>query len=386
MDIQTSVARLDSAISSALSGPSAAAAAVLGGSARSEPSSRHLAGRSRSPDLDEVLRVMPAGVVILDVEGSVAFCNPKARALLGEPLLEQPWFAVIKRAFRPRLDDGHDMSLSDGRRVSVSTHGLEGWPGQLLVITDVTDTRRLQAESNRRERLSTLGRMSTFLAHQIRTPLAAALTYASHLGAQRLPEEQQGRFVASLKARLFDIENLIRELMLFATGGALTKERLDIADVVCDARETLEPLLVESESSLSLQLDPRCGAILGNREALSTALQNLINNAIQVKGGPTRLEINTRRADSASVLLEVADDGPGIPASDREAVFKPFYTTRDLGSGLGLAVVRTVVEAHEGRVWVEPGERGGCVFKIRLPMLALENRNVSVVSAPGGRD
>jgi two-component system sensor histidine kinase FlrB len=103
--------------------------------------------RPERPDLDEVLRVMPVGIVVLDVEGKVAFCNPKADSLLNEPLLGQPWRSIIKRAFRPRSDDGHDMSLSDGRRVAVNTHGLEGWPGQLLVLTDVTDTRHLRPSS-----------------------------------------------------------------------------------------------------------------------------------------------------------------------------------------------------------------------------------------------
>jgi two-component system sensor histidine kinase FlrB len=320
---------------------------------------------------------MPVGVVILDVEGQVAFCNPKAYSLLGEPLLEQPWRSIIKRAFRPRLDDGHDMSLTDGRRVSVNTHALEGWPGQLLVLTDVTDTRRLQEESGRRERLSTLGKMSAYLAHQIRTPLAAALTYTTHLSSQSLPSAQHGRFMASLKARLFDIEGLIRELLVFATGGALTKERISIIDVICDARETLAPLIAESESCLALQLDPRCGLIPGNREALSTALQNLVNNAIQVKGGPTKVEISTHRVGSTGLEVHIMDDGPGVVASEREAIFQPFYTTRNLGSGLGLAVVRTVLEAHNGRAWVEPGEFGGSVFKLHLPMLPVEDSDTA---------
>ncbi|MFX5472275.1 PAS domain-containing sensor histidine kinase, partial [Acinetobacter baumannii] len=87
------------------------------------------------------------------------------------------WREVIARCFAPREDDGHEISLRDGRRLSIATRSLNGEPGQLILLNDLTDPRRPQEQLARHERLSALGRMVASLAHQIRTPLSAALLY-----------------------------------------------------------------------------------------------------------------------------------------------------------------------------------------------------------------
>ena len=118
--------------------------------------------------------------------------NPAACELLGEPLVGELWRQVIARSFAPRKDDGHEISLRDGRRLSIATRSLDAEPGQLVLLNDLTETRRLQDQLARHERLSSLGRMVASLAHQIRTPLSAAMLYAGHLAdaekiAQRNP-------------------------------------------------------------------------------------------------------------------------------------------------------------------------------------------------------
>src|SRR5690606_13169564 len=124
------------------------------------------------------LDILPGGVVVLDGRGRVIEANPLALELLGEPLLGVFWREVIQRSFAPRADDGHEISLQDGRRLSLATRSLAGEPGQLILLTDLTETRRLQDELARHARLSALGRMVASLAHQIRTPLSTALLYA----------------------------------------------------------------------------------------------------------------------------------------------------------------------------------------------------------------
>ena len=96
--------------------------------------------------LTTLLDVMPAGVVVIDGQGMVVQCNPAAVDLLGEPLREQRWLDVIQRCFAPRGDDGHEVSLKDGRRVSIEIRSMVNEPGQLILLTDLTETRRLQAQ------------------------------------------------------------------------------------------------------------------------------------------------------------------------------------------------------------------------------------------------
>ncbi len=101
---------------------------------------------------------MPAGVIVIDGKGIVRQANEQAKALLGEPLEEEVWRSIITRSFKPRADDGHEVSLVDGRRVKLSITPLENEPGQLIVITDLTETRQLQARVSHMQRLSSLGK------------------------------------------------------------------------------------------------------------------------------------------------------------------------------------------------------------------------------------
>lgn len=109
--------------------------------------------------LQSLLDLLPGGVIVLDGQGVVREANPVACSLLGRPLVGMLWREVIARNFAPRKDDGHEISLKDGRRVSIATRSLDGEPGQLVLLADLTETRRLQDELARHERLSSLGRM-----------------------------------------------------------------------------------------------------------------------------------------------------------------------------------------------------------------------------------
>ena len=125
--------------------------------------------------LQHLLDLLPGGVIVIDDRGRVREANPAACELLGLPLEGELWRHVITRCFAPREDDGHEISLIDGRRLSISTRSLDAEPGQLVLLNDLTETRRLQDQLARHERLSSLGRMVASLAHQICTALWAGL-------------------------------------------------------------------------------------------------------------------------------------------------------------------------------------------------------------------
>src|SRR5476649_214818 len=176
--------------------------------------------------LQNLLDLLPGGVIVIDAQGMVREANPAARDLLGEPLEGELWRHVITRCFAPREDDGHEISLKDGRRLSIATRSLDAEPGQLVLLNDLTETRHLQGQLARHERLSSLGRMVASLAHQIRTPLSAALIYASHLTEQQLPMETQQRFAGRLKERLHELEHQVRDMLVFARGELPLTDRL----------------------------------------------------------------------------------------------------------------------------------------------------------------
>lgn len=315
--------------------------------------------------LQSLLDLLPGGVIVIDGQGVVREANPVARALLGQPLVGMLWRQVIARNFAPREDDGHEISMRDGRRLSIATRSLHGEPGQLVLLTDLTETRRLQDQLSRHERLSALGRMVASLAHQIRTPLSAALLYASHLNEQVLPAEQQQRFAGRLKERLHELENQVRDMLIFARGELPLPDRLS-PSVLFDALRAAADAHV-GDMAVRWQCDVRDGELLCNRDTLVGTVLNLIDNAIQAAGRDARLKVHLYRRDN-QLRLCVSDNGPGMSQETLARLGEPFFTTKTTGTGLGLAVVKAVARAHQGQLLLQSrAGRGTCAI-VSLPL------------------
>ncbi|ANI13947.1 PAS domain-containing sensor histidine kinase [Pseudomonas citronellolis] len=317
--------------------------------------------------LQSLLDLLPGGVIVIDGQGVVREANPAARGLLGQPLVGMLWRQVIARCFAPRKDDGHEISLRDGRRLSIATRSLNGEPGQLVLLNDLTETRRLQDQLARHERLSALGRMVASLAHQIRTPLSAAMLYAGHLSEQALPLEQQQRFAGRLKERLQELENQVRDMLVFARGDLPLPDRLSPAELFSGLRAAAEAHVAGLQ--LRWQCDVRGGELLCNRDTLVGSVLNLLHNAIQAGGQDVRLKVHLY-ARGDSLRLAISDSGPGMDAATLARLGEPFFTTKTTGTGLGLAVVKAVAKAHHGelRLQSRPG-RGTCASLV-LPLIA----------------
>lgn len=322
-----------------------------------------LAGR-----LARLIAALPAGVVVLDGDGRVQECNPAALEFLGAPLQGQPWRAVIARAFSPRPDDGDAVSLRDGRKLSLDTRALGDAPGQIVLLQDVTEARRLQERLERHKRLIAMGEMAAGLAHQIRTPLASAMLYASHLTHPALPPEDRSRYAGRIGESLRHLEKLVNDMLAFARGGGAEKATISVAGLLQGLREFAEPTLQAAECTLAFADEVPDVAVYGNRAALLGALQNLIVNAVQACGPSGRLEVCARAAGNGAIDIIVRDNGPGVPEEVKERVFEPFYTTRAQGTGLGLAVVQAVARAHGGAAWLESRQGEGSAFGLRLPI------------------
>ncbi len=304
--------------------------------------------------LSTLLEILPAGVVLIDGQGYVTECNPAAFELLGEPLEGQLWLDVIKRSFSPKHDDGHEVSLKDGRRVRIETRSMTSGPGQLILLSDLTETRLLQAQVSRAERLSSLGKMVASLAHQIRTPLSTAMLYAGHLCQPDLAEGVRVDCAEKLLSRLTHLEHQIRDMLIFAKGETRLAEQLSVKDFSEALRSAIDPVVSKAEVECNWRIGAADKLIMCNREALVGACLNLVNNSIEagesMKHADEKLKLSiciTARKDN-TICLQVRDNGPGISESNHGRIFEPFFTTKPQGTGLGLAVVQAVVKAHHG--------------------------------------
>jgi len=314
--------------------------------------------------LSTLLEILPAGVVLLDENGLVSECNPAAIDLLGEPLEGQAWLDVIKRSFSPRHDDGHEVSLKDGRRVRIETRSMASGPGQLVLLSDLTETRLLQEQVSRAERLSSLGKMVASLAHQIRTPLSAAMLYAGHLCQSKIQDSMRIDCADKLMSRLTHLEHQIRDMLIFAKGDTRLAECLSVTEFFESVQAASESVLEKYQVDCTWEIQVTNKNIMCNKDALVGACLNLINNSIEaVPQGQDhdkafKLHICLKTKGSSSVQLTVKDNGPGIPQNIRQKVFEPFYTTKAQGTGLGLSVVQAVAKAHKGSFSIRSGKNG----------------------------
>ena len=332
---------------------------------------RELAEKARLGDrLRNLLDLLPGGVIVLDGRGVVREANPVARELLGEPLEGQLWRELIRARFAPRADDYHEVSLRTGRRVSLATRSLRGEPGQIILLTDLTETRQLQAQLARNERLSALGRMVASLAHQIRTPLSAALLYASHLNQPELSAGHRERFSQRIKDRLQTMELQVRDMLTFAKGDLPLNNRVSAQQLFGDLQQQAEALIEEAGADCRWEdRAPEGVRLLCNQETLIGAVLNLIENAIQAGAPAPRLKV-IQRLQEGRLSISVVDAGRGMSRDELAKIGEPFYTTRDQGTGLGVSVVKSVAQAHGGAFLLRSREGQGSWAELVLPVLA----------------
>tara|TARA_B100001094_G_C18196108_1_gene811132 strand:- start:13217 stop:14281 length:1065 start_codon:yes stop_codon:yes gene_type:complete len=322
----------------------------------------------QSNRLKALLHAMPTGVVILDSQGLIVDANGNAALLLGEPLVALPWIKVIERSFSPKEDDGHEVSLKDGRRVKISLTPLDNKMGELIVLTDLTETRHLQQKIAHLQRLSALGEMIATLAHQIRTPLSAALLYASHLANQKLKVSDKKKFQSKLMQRLNDLEVQVNDLLAFAQDQRLPLESICLADVIEMSVEVVQPMLKRSGIEIQVEMST-LSEVLGHAHALSSVLNNLLMNAIEAKA--SKIKVNLSSEDKTFVL-SIEDNGCGFDQKLTEQVVQPFYTSKSYGTGLGLAVVQKVMRHHGGELILSSELEQGCQVALNFPKICGE--------------
>jgi two-component system sensor histidine kinase FlrB len=326
----------------------------------------HLAAR-----LSALITGLPGGVLVLDSAGEILECNPVARELLGEPLLAQSFAAVLSRAAAGAGGVGEHTELRSGRFVNISRRELSSG-GEVVLLTDVTESHLMQVFLTRQQRLLTLGELAAGLAHQIRTPLAAALLYASQMTLPGRNLEDMARCAERTVGSLKQLDKLVNDMLAF-THGSTAREVVSVSALLEQVAQWLRPAL---RRGLRVTISTQAPDLMvrANAPSLVSAVLNLATNALQAATGELDLQLLARRTAQGRAQIVVSDNGPGVPAHIRERIFEPFFTTRARGNGIGLAIVKSVVEAHQGTVSLAQvaadspaGAPAGATFIIDLP-------------------
>ncbi len=315
--------------------------------------------------LERLLTLLPGGVLLLDGDDVVRECNAAARELLGEPLQGHGWSAVCERAMQRASVYGGDVALASGRHVSVAQRPLGDEPGRIVLVTDVTEAHLVRELMERSQRLSALGEMAARLAHQLRTPLAAALLYASRLEAAEIDPAQRADLAGRTVGRLRHLEQLISDMLAYTRGSGTGMADLSVNALLEDVAQSLAGRLGQG-GRLTIRTRAPQLVVRGNRDALVGAVANLVVNGLEAGGACAEVVVEASQSPDGLARLTVSDNGPGVPADVVARIFEPFFTTRPTGTGLGLAVVRSVIAAHGGNVRLADGD-AGATFVVELP-------------------
>ena len=354
-----------------------------------------------------IVSSMRNGVIAFHRDGTLALMNDEAYRIFGltratgdigrafaDVLRNRPdVIRVLGGAFElSHLPNRAELRLKDLDRVigytlsQVKDDG--GQPtGAVMFFKDLTQVEQLEERERLRDRLASLGEMAAGIAHELKNPLAGIEVMAGLLRRQVPDSVDAQSLLADIMSEAKLANAILVEMLEFVRPIRLQVEHTALADVVHQAVTLAETKAPRGNVSVAVEMPADLPMIEGDHHQLCQVFTNLVANAFEALEGKGQITITVSSGameqDPAfgrepqkpvlMVVVDVADDGPGVPEELTDRIFNPFFTTKPQGSGLGLAIVRKIVDAHDGRIDLSSSPATGTRFRVTLP-----------VSSPGG--
>ena len=335
---------------------------------------------------ENILRSLSSGLVTVDQHGYLLFANPTALDLLGRTSDRSGIAAShcdeLIPGLRDHLDDSggfrnrFELDIhrpNDNRRINLGLscsplldeHG--AFLGHIVNFQDVTELREMERVLRRGERLTALGTLAASVAHEVRNPLAAISGCAELLETATLSEEDQ-RLIRVIRRESSRLADIVSELLDYTRPREPVRSKVELGQALEELADSFraDPSHEDIELIISVPTNPVEAKL--DLAQLTQVLWNLVRNGAQAMDGHGRLELGLQSAGE-QVRLSVRDFGKGIPSEDLERIFEPFYSTKDGGTGIGLAMVQRIVEEHGGEIEVFSSTGEGTRFVIELPRL-----------------
>lgn len=326
---------------------------------------------------ENILQSVPSGVITIDNSLKIRSINQAAEKILGldaEEVIDRNFTEVFREPLSRLVAnektvsrEEHSYITGDKRHIwlGITTSQLKNAEGEkiglIFVFTDLTDIKALQAQVEMKQRLSQLGEMSAGISHELRNSMSVISGYARLLA--RKADDSSRPTIDSILTEISDMDKIISELLAFAKPSVLHKEEVNlhnlINETVMSAAGGIDKVKVTFNSNESI-------SIKADLVLLRQALSNLFINAVEAmpEGGSLDIDLSRNQNNAA---ISIRDSGPGISDEIRQKIFLPFYTTKQEGTGLGLALVQKIIVSHGGRIEVEGGKGQGTTFIISLP-------------------
>ncbi|MEO8257412.1 MAG: ATP-binding protein [Acidobacteriota bacterium] len=360
------------------------------------------AGRSGSVPHDRFFRHIVAsmrnGVIALRSDRTVALMNDEAYrifALTRRPEdIGQPYTEVLRerpdavRALAGAFEMSHlpnraEVRLKDidrviGYTLSQVRDDQNQAIGAVMFFKDLTRVEQIEERERLRDRLASLGEMAAGIAHELKNPLAGIEVMAGLLRRQVPDSKDAQSLLADIMSEAKLANAIVVEMLEFVRPIRLQMEHTDLADVLRQAIILAETKTRRGDIAVTLDLAPDLPMIEGDSHQLCQVFTNLLTNAFEALNGRGAVSITaavtyaedeaTQTAAAPAVVVDVVDNGPGVPAELTDRIFNPFFTTKTTGTGLGLAIVSKIVDAHDGRIDVSSSAATGTRFRITVPM------------------
>jgi PAS domain S-box-containing protein len=337
----------------------------------------------------EIIASLTAGLIVVSLDGRVRILNPAARRMLRlaedgpeddyRRLLREPALSdvideclrtrlpVVRRTVRP-VEPGHGLSHL-GVTVSPLFDPRGELHGAICLFTDLTAVKRLEEQLRLKESLAAVGELTAGIAHEFRNGLATIHGYSRLLALDALPEAYRP-YVEGIRAETELLGQVVTNFLNFARPAELTLTRVDLRAICERAAEEVRGETQAQGGDVTVRGE--FGTLDGDEVLLRQAFSNLLRNAVEACAGAAVAPVVVIEGTVDRTLglsrISVEDNGPGIDPSARDRVFRPFFTTKGHGTGLGLALVQKIVVFHNGRVDIGSSALGGASLQVTLPV------------------
>lgn len=335
---------------------------------------------------DTLVENMPIGLIALDTALVITSFNHVADRLLGlSPsrafgkkasdilprtfldLISQPDIETraVEKEISCLIGENSRLALQVSAARLIDEAG--NFLGYVILFKDLREVQALQKALARSQRLASLGSLAAGVAHEIRNPLSSIKGFATYFRERyaRVPEDQE---ISTIMIQEVDrLNRVVSQLLAFAKPVSITRQHVTVSDVVAKTLKLLERQSTSHHVQIDTEIAPGLPQIFIDPDQMSQVLLNLLLNAVESMANGGRILIRIAR-DPDRLILQISDNGPGIPESDLPQIFDLYFTTKPSGTGLGLAIVHNIVEAHDGDIKVESQAGKGTVVTIRLPI------------------
>jgi PAS domain S-box-containing protein len=332
---------------------------------------------------ENILQCVTNGVMTFDKDCLLTTINRAALEMLGlqreqamgksapELFGDSELAAMVRKTLENRVPSARMEAMLDrtggrlwlGYNTAVLTDRQTAALGVIVSFSDLTEVKRLQEQVELRERLTALGEMSAGIAHELRNPMAVISGYLTLLSKKNDPAGQET--IRSISNEINSMNRIIGDLLTFARPASLNRVKVPIKELITSClaavlqakggNSRIEPVLQLADAEVSV-----------DEVLMRQALSNLFQNAVEAMpdGGTLTIEARTNR----DLKIVVRDTGIGIPSDKLKKIFLPFFTLKDTGVGMGLALVHKILTSHGGRIDVTSTEGKGTAFSIMLPL------------------